>query len=52
MVTGRSRIYQPSDPLSLVGEKYAEGDSNWGINVAARLGVPPTASVGDVAMSR
>ncbi len=52
MVTGRSRIYEPSDPLSLVGEKYAEGDSNWGINVAARLGVPPTASVGDVAMSR
>ena len=49
MLTGRSRIYEPSDTLRLVGLKYADGDVNWGPNVAARLGVDPEARLADLA---
>jgi hypothetical protein len=48
ILTGASRIYRPSDTVALVGEKYAEGDVNWGLNVAAMLGVPPTAPIEDL----
>lgn len=50
MLTGRSRIYQPFDTLLAVGEKYADGDRNWGSNVAARLGVSPDATLEDLRM--
>ncbi len=30
MLTGKSRIYHPSDTLVHVGLKYADGDANWG----------------------
>ena len=50
MLTGRSRIYDPADSLVHVGEKYADGDSNWGSNVAGHLGVSPAVSLGDLAL--
>jgi hypothetical protein len=49
MLTGASRIYDPSDTLTDVGIKYAEGDANWGRNVAATLGVPPDSALANVA---
>ena len=49
MLTGASRIYDPSDTLTDVGAKYADGDSNWGRNVAATLGVPPDSALANVA---
>jgi hypothetical protein len=48
MLTGRSRIYDPSDSLLHVGVKYADGDTNWGSNVAGHLGVSPAASLADL----
>jgi hypothetical protein len=49
MLTGRSRIYDPSDSLLLVAMKYADGDTNWGWNVAEHLGVSPGATLADLA---
>ena len=49
MLTGASQIYDPSDTLTAVGAKYADGDSNWGRNVAASLGVPPDSTLANVA---
>ena len=49
MLTGTSRIYALSDTLHFVGAKYADGDTNWGPNVAARLGVSPDARLADLA---
>jgi hypothetical protein len=49
MLTGRSRIYHPSDTLTTVGLKYADGDENWGENVATRLGVSPDAKLTELA---
>jgi hypothetical protein len=49
MLTGRSRIYAPSDSLLHVGLKYADGDTNWGSNVADHLGVSPAVSLADLA---
>ena len=40
MLTGTSAIYAQSDSLMSVGDKYADGDVNWGVNVATTLGVP------------
>jgi hypothetical protein len=48
MLTGRSRIYSPSDSLLHVGVKYADGDTNWGSNVAGHLGVSPAVSLADL----
>lgn len=48
MLTGRSRIYNPSDSLLHVALKYADGDINWGWNVAEHLGVSPAASLADL----
>jgi hypothetical protein len=48
MLTGRSRIYNPSDTLLNVGVKYADGDINWGSNVAGHLGVSPAVSLADL----
>jgi hypothetical protein len=49
MLTGRSRIYHPTDTLISVGLKYADGDANWGTNVATNLGVSPAARLADLA---
>jgi hypothetical protein len=49
MLTGRSRVYELTDTLLLVGVKYADGDVNWGWNVAGHLGVSPDVSLGDLA---
>jgi hypothetical protein len=49
MLNGESEIYDPSDTLITVGLKYADGDENWGSNVAMNLGVPPTARLTELA---
>lgn len=49
MLTGTSAIYAYSDSLISVGDKYADGDQNWGVNVATRLGVPPARTLGELA---
>lgn len=48
MLTGTSGIYAHSDSLISVGDKYADGDLNWGINVATTLGVPPALTLADL----
>jgi hypothetical protein len=49
MLNGESEIYDPSDTLITVGLKYADGDENWGSNVAMNLGVSPTARLTELA---
>jgi hypothetical protein len=49
MLVGASRIYDVSDTLALVGRKYADGDGNWGANVAARLGHAPDVRLQELA---
>lgn len=49
MLNGESEIYDPSDTLITVGLKYADGDENWGSNVAMNLGVSPGATLTDLA---
>jgi hypothetical protein len=49
MLTGTSGIYAHGDSLISVGEKYADGDTNWGLNVATRLGVPPAHTLAELA---
>ena len=44
MLEGRSAVYFLSMTLEEVGMKYSR-DSNWGINAASHLGVPPTTSL-------
>jgi hypothetical protein len=49
MLNGESRIYHPTDTLVHVGLKYADGDENWGLNVATNLGVSPDVTLNDLA---
>ena len=49
MLNGTSQIYAPSDTLIHVGLKYADGDANWGANVATNLGVSPHVTLTDLA---
>jgi hypothetical protein len=49
MLNGDSEIYDPSDTLITVGLKYADGDENWGSNVAMNLGVSPAATLTELA---
>ena len=49
MLLGTSRIYELSDTLVFVGVKYADGDVNWGHNVAGALGVAAGMRLGDLA---
>jgi hypothetical protein len=49
MLTGTSAIYAQTDSLYSVGDKYADGDANWGVNVAARLGVEPARTLAELA---
>lgn len=52
MLTGTSAIYEPSDTLLLVAEKYADGDVNWAANVAELLHVSPTITLEDLVGDR
>jgi hypothetical protein len=52
MLTGASRLYDLSDTLLHVAVKYADGDLNWGVNVATQLGVAPTITVADLGAPR
>jgi hypothetical protein len=49
MLTGTSDIYLPSDSLTRVATKYADGNLAWGSNVAARLGVPAVTTLAELA---
>jgi hypothetical protein len=49
MLMGTSGIYAHTDSLMSVGDKYADGDVNWGANVATTLGVPPGRTLGELA---
>jgi hypothetical protein len=49
MLTGTSGIYEHTDSLISVGDKYADGDANWGVNVATRLRVPPARTLAELA---
>ncbi len=51
MLTGASRVYRPTDTLLGVAVKYADGDENWGGNVALRLGIDPGATLAELARS-
>lgn len=48
MLSGSSHIYRPQLTLAEVAIKYAM-DAAWGVNVAARLGVPVTITLGELA---
>lgn len=52
MLTGTSRIYEQSDSLLSVGGKYANGDMNWGVNVATELRVPAERTLAELAPSQ
>ena len=52
MVTGNSSIYDPSDSIVDVAKKYAAGDPNWGKNVARKLGISPSCTLGEIAGAR
>jgi len=49
MLTGTSGIYELSDSLRRVGEKYADGNLTWGPNVASLLRVPADATLRELA---
>lgn len=51
MLTGASRVYRPTDTLLGVAMKYADGDANWGGNVAAQLGIHPGVTLAELAVS-
>jgi hypothetical protein len=52
MLTGNSSIYDPSDSIMDVAKKYANGDLNWGKNVARNLGISPSCTLGEIAEAR
>ena len=52
MLTGNSSIYDPSDSILDVAKKYAHGDLNWGKNVARKLGISPSCTLGEIAGAR
>lgn len=49
MLNGDSTVYDPSDTLLLVANKYADGDLAWGRRVASVLGVAPTSTLSEIA---
>ena len=51
MLTGASNVYRPTDTLLVVAVKYADGDEQWGDNVAAQLGIHPHATLAELAIS-
>lgn len=48
MLSGASHTYTLDLTIEQVGVKYS-GDPAWGVNVAARLGVPPTTTLAQLA---
>jgi hypothetical protein len=46
MLNGASHVYTLDMTISDVGMKYS-GNATWGVNVAARLGVPPTMTLAE-----
>lgn len=52
MLTGNSGVYDPSDSILDVAKKYADGDLNWGKNVARELGIPATATLSEIAKTK
>jgi hypothetical protein len=51
MLTGASSVYRPTDTLLGVAIKYADGDVNWGGNVAVQLGIDPGVTLAELAVS-
>jgi hypothetical protein len=49
MVTGKSSVYSPSDSILDVARKYADGDLNWGENLARQLGISLSCTLGEIA---
>jgi hypothetical protein len=49
MLTGNSSVYDPSDSILDVAKKYADGDLNWGKNVARKLGISTSCTLGEIA---
>jgi hypothetical protein len=47
MLSGKSHVYSLADSFIDVANKYAEGATEWGINVANVLGISPSASLND-----
>lgn len=47
ILNGRSSHYSPGMSWQQIGMVWADGDSNWGTNVAAALGVSPNDSLGN-----
>ena len=50
MLSGGSRIYDPSDTIATVAAKYTGGDASagWSARVAATLGVPAVSTLADL----
>lgn len=49
MLNGDSTVYDPSDTLLRVANKYADGDLAWGRRVASALGIDPSTTLSDIA---
>jgi hypothetical protein len=49
MLTGDSSVYDSSDSILDVAKKYADGDLNWGKNVARKLGISTSCTLGEIA---
>lgn len=47
MLSGRSEVYHLTDTIFQVGMKYAKS-ANWGVNVAADLGVSPQTTLAEI----
>lgn len=47
IVSGNSNVYPSDMSIYNVGLTWADGDVNWGINVAANLGVDPNSTFSD-----
>jgi hypothetical protein len=49
MLTGHSSVYHLNDTIAAVASKYADGDANWGVNVARTLHVEPRMTLAEIA---
>jgi hypothetical protein len=49
MFTGTSKIYNPNMTIAQVGNAYSNGDPNWAVNVANKLGVSPDTTLAQLA---
>lgn len=46
IANGNSSVYSPDMTIAQMGDKWANGDTNWMQNVAAKLGVSPDSTIG------